>query len=273
MTHCVLSQRSQSFYHVSRMARTILFILFWALCCTCHAAYQSFTRLNKQPGLWGLLANNEQIDAYFFQSSTHSIVILDEGDTAPRYGSLAHSMKANHCVAGINGGYFAADAQRTPLGLIKHQKKTHHKLASGAFTVAGVLYDTGRTIKLERSTDLSTPVDAMKEAIQGGPFLVEKGRIIQGLDNKKLARRTFVATDGQGGWCIAVTTPITLRKLASWLTQPQALGNFKVSTALNMDGGTSTAIWIASPHLYRAPFKVVRNYIGVSPRSKAASKE
>ena len=255
------------------MARTILFILFLTLCCTCHAAYQSFSRLNKQPGLWGILAHDERIDVYFFQSRTHSIVILDEGDNAPMYGSLANSMKANRCLAGINGGYFAADSQRTPLGLLKHQKKTQHKLASGAFTVAGVLYDTGSTIKLERSNNLSTPVDAMKEAIQGGPFLVEKGRMIQGLDNKKLARRTFVATDGQGGWCIAVTTPITLRKLAVWLTEQQALGNFKVSTALNMDGGTSTAIWIASPHIYKAPFKAVRNYIGVSPRSNAKGKE
>lgn len=212
------------------------------------------------------MSQEERIHAYFFESPTHALTILDEGDKNPRYGTMEKAMQTNKCIAGVNGGYFAADTQRSPIGLLKHQGKTYHKLSRGAFTVAGVLYDTGKEIKLERSSHLTTPVDNMVEAIQGGPFLIEKGKIVPGLDNKKLARRTFVATDGMGSWCIAITSPTTLQKLAIWLSKPGTLGKLKPKSVLNLDGGTSTAIWIAQPYLYKAPFKEVRNFVGIRPR-------
>lgn len=253
------------------MARIIFIILLCALSYTSHAAYQAFTRHSKQPGIWGLLSHEERIDAYFFQAGTHALTVLDEGDELPKYGSLEVAMKQNSCIAGVNGGYFSADKKRTPLGLLKHKGKAGHQLASGAFTVAGVLYDTGKDIKLERSTKLSTPIPRMTEAIQGGPFLIDNGRAVTGLDNKKIARRTFVATDGKGKWCLATTTPLTLRQLALWLSKPQAMGKFNIQTALNLDGGTSSAIWIAKPRIYKASFKEVRNYIGVTLRSAQGS--
>ncbi len=268
MTHCTLSQQGHSSYHIRRMARIVYILFLFLLCSSVHAAYQAFTRHNKQPGLWGLLSHEERIEAYFFHDYEEAIIILDEGNHSPKYGSLEHAMKKKACKAGINGGYFAADEQRTPLGLVRHNHQTSHRLSTGAFTVAGVVYDTGSGIKLERSHKLSTEIPHMKEAIQGGPFLIEKGKLIPGLDNTKSAKRTFIATDGQGRWCIAITSPLTLKKLAVWLSKPAALGKFKVDTALNMDGGTSTALWLARPHIYKPPFKEVRNYIGVIPRTK-----
>lgn len=249
------------------MVRILLILACSVISYTSEAAYHVFSRPSKQPGLWGLLSYEEKIDAFFFKSSTHGITIADEGNHSPRYGSLEAAMKDNHCEAGINGGYFAADKQRTPIGLLRHQGTTLHKLATGAFTVAGILYDTGYELKLERSTQLSTPVKKMQEAIQGGPFLIEKGAIVNGLDNKKLARRTFIATDGKGNWCIAVTSPLTLRNLAILLSKNKTLGKFKPQTALNLDGGTSSSIWVATPRVYRAPFKEVRNYVGIIRRT------
>ena len=269
MTHCVLLPAGQTIYHIKRMARFLFIILFCMLSISSHAAYQAFTRLSKQPGIWGLLSHEDRIDAYFFQASTHALMVLDEGDGVPRYGSLEAAMKKNACEAGINGGYFSADKQRTPLGLLKHRGTCKHHLSKGAFTVAGVLYDTGRDIKLERSSRLSLSTTQMKEAIQGGPFLVDKGSAVAGLDAKKHARRTFVATDGRGTWCIAITSPLTLRQLATWLAKPGTMGKFKVETALNLDGGTSTAIWINTPRIYKVPFKDVRNYVGISRRNAA----
>lgn len=248
------------------MARIIFIILICCLSYTSHAAYQSFTRHSKQPGIWGLLSHEKRIDAYFFQADTHALAVLDEGDGLPKYGSLEVAMKQNSCIAGVNGGYFSSDKKRTPLGLLKHKGKAGHQLSSGAFTVAGVLYDTGENIKLERSTKLSTPISHMVEAIQGGPFLIDNGKAVSGLDNKKIARRTFVATDGDGKWCLATTTPLTLRQLALWLSTPHAMGKFKIQTAMNLDGGTSSAIWIANPRIYKSSFKEVRNYIGITLR-------
>lgn len=269
MTHCVLLHAAQTLYHIGHMARFLIIFLFCILSSTSHAAYQAFTRLHKQPGIWGLLSHEDRIDAYFFKARTHALMVLDEGDGIPRYGSLEAAMRQNACEAGVNGGYFSADKQRTPLGLLKHRGTCRHHLSKGAFTVAGVLYDTGQDIKLERSAMLSLPTQRMKEAIQGGPFLVDNGAAVGGLDAKKHARRTFVATDGNGTWCIAITSPLTLRQLAAWISKPGTLGKFKVKTALNLDGGTSTAIWIANPRVYKAPFKDVRNYVGITPRNRA----
>lgn len=249
-----------------RMVRLITLFILVALCSTSHAAYQAFTRQSKQPGIWGLLSHEDRIEAFFFDEAKKSIVILDEGAGKPIYGTLENAMLQNGCIAGVNGGYFSADTQKTPLGLVRHRGKTHHSISRGAFTVAGILYDTGQTIKLERTSKLTTALNKIQEAIQGGPFLIEKGSITPGLDNVKSARRTFVATDGKGNWCIATTTSMTLKKLAIWLSKPGTLGKFQIQTALNLDGGTSSAIWVKSPHLYRAPFKEVRNYIGISPR-------
>lgn len=267
MTHYALLHAKQTIYHSTRMARILTIFLLCVVSCTSHAAYQAFTRHSKQHGIWGLLSYEERIDAYFFQADTHALTVLDEGDNLPKYGSLEAAMKQNSCVAGVNGGYFSADKQRTPLGLLKHEGKTGHQFSSRAFTVAGVLYDTGDDIKLERSTKLSTPTTRMVEAVQGGPFLIDSGSAVAGLDNKKIARRTFVATDGKGKWCLATTTPLTLRQLAVWLSKPEAMGKFKIQTAMNLDGGTSSAIWISKPRIYKAAFKEVRNYVGVTLRS------
>lgn len=90
------------------------------------------------------------------------------------------------------------------LGLIVHGGRQRYRLATGAFTVAGVLSDDGKTIRLERSRALRTPIASMKEALQAGPFLIENGKPVAGLNNSRRARRSFIATDGRGRWCIAV---------------------------------------------------------------------
>ncbi len=235
-----------------------------------HAAaetgYRIFHRGGEQNGVLALLNPAARIDAWFFSASTSSLCVLDEGDGSARYGSLDAAMRAERCAAGINGGYFAADAASSPLGLLRHGGKQVAPLATGSFTVAGVLYDTGRDIRLERSRKLTTPIVHMREAVQGGPFLVEYGRKVRGLNATRKARRSFVATDGKGNWCLAMSSPLTLDELADWLAQGQGLGSFRVQTALNMDGGTSSAFWVAAPHVHKPGVKPVRNYIGIAPR-------
>ncbi len=228
--------------------------------------YHSFEREGKSSGLFSLLSSPPRIDACFFSSSSHGLLVLDEGDRGDRYGSLENAMRAEGCTAGLNGGYFAADAVHSPLGLVRHGGKNVSALANGSFAVIGVLYDTGSELRLERSRRLSLPPSRMREAIQGGPFLVEHGRMINGLNDTKKARRSFVATDGRGNWCLGMSSPMTLRELASWLASGNALGCFRVKTALNMDGGTSSAFWVAQPRVNKPGVKAVRNYIGIAPR-------
>lgn len=249
------------------LTHTLICALIWVACGCCQAGHLVFTRPAQTTGLFFFLGQDDRIDAHFFNSRTFMLQVLDEGDSGlQKGGTLANAMRHSGCAAGVNGGYFSADSHHTPLGLLKHQGKTITKIATGGFTVAGVLYDTGQKLALERSKKLTTPIERMQEAIQGGPFLVENGHIVAGLDNKKRARRTFVATDGKDNWCLAVSSPMSLHQLATWLSTPSSMGKFHVKHALNMDGGTSSAYWDGSDGTHLPGFKAVRNYIGIIAR-------
>ncbi len=244
----------------------LLLLLLLATAPFCRAEHRSFSRESSKGGLLALFAPMERIDAWFFDAKGSKLLVLDEGDSGQRYGSLERAMQAEGCVAGTNGGYFSADRVSSPIGLVRHGGRRLHPLSTTGFTVAGVLYDTGRELKLERSARLSTPGSNIREAVQGGPFLVENGKRVSGLNATRSARRTFVATDGAGNWCIGVSSSLTLDALARWLSSPGALGSFRVKAALNMDGGTSSAFWVKSPRIHHPGIKPVRNYIGIAPR-------
>ena len=233
------------------------------------AAQQETVRLpRKETMLPAWLTGEEKLEVYCFRAGETELVVMDEGNLAkPRYGSLAAALAANGCRTGSNGGYFAAGEAGVPLGLVRHEGKTVSRLATKGFSVAGVLYDDGKTLRLERSNRLSIPAGSMREAVQGGPFLVEAGRPIAGLNAQKSACRTFIATDGRGNWCLGISTPMTLRALAEHLARPGALRGFRVQTALNLDGGSSTALQCEG-HRVQSNLKPVRNYIGLRPRRK-----
>lgn len=243
--------------------------MLWALLAgACLAEYAAFTRAGNNTGWLAILgADSQRIDAHFFRAGESELCVLDEGDATPRYGTLEAAMKKERCSAGVNGGYFSAGVARTPIGLVRHGGKTISPLGTKGFTVAGVVYDTGSTVCLVRTGSLRAPLESMCEAIQGGPFLVEHGRVVPGLEKQKKAARSFIATDGAGGWCLAVTSPLTLHELACWLAEPGCLGSFRVQTALNLDGGSSCAFWDQAAGVHLPGFKPVRNYVGVRPRS------
>lgn len=240
------------------------FLLTLLLIATTHAeaAYAEYTR-----GESGFLRAQDSIRLYHFKAADMALCVVDEGGEAPQpYGSLERAMRAHGCTAGINGGYFGADAARTPLGLVRHEGVSVHAFSKGAFTVSGILYDTGKELRLERSTQFRRPLSQLREAIQGGPFLVEHGKLVGKLNKQRASYRTFVATDGQGNWCLGVSSPLTLHALAEWLSTPKALGEFKVEAALNLDGGGSSFFWTQKEGLVQSGFRLVRNYVGVRPR-------
>lgn len=237
----------------------------------CLAEHKVFTKTEKEQDIWRALLGSatRRIEAHIFHEKDAALCIADEGDGTPVYGSLEKAMVQNGCVAGVNGGYFASDPARSPIGLLRHAGKTLAPFSTNGFTVSGILYDTGSGIRMERSLRLQTPQSAMQEAIQGGPFLVENGRVVSGLEKTRKAARTFVATDGRGRWCVAVSSSLTLHELAQWLAEPGCMGDFRVQTALNLDGGSSSAFWDKAAGAHTVGFKAVRNYVGVRPRVTA----
>lgn len=242
--------------------RFLLLLSFF--CGTVQAEHRVFTRKD------GFLSMRDKLNVYFFQSGTHRLLVRDEGSVrVPRYGSLDKAMRKSPCVAGVNGGFFGADAEGTPLGLVVQDGKRLSPLATGSFAVSGVVYEDGKSgLALVRSSALKRmkKLPSMQAAIQGGPFLVENGSAVKGLNAQKSTYRTFIATDGGKRWCIGVSSSLTLKELADWLATPGALGDFRVKTALNLDGGSSSAFWCHESGISYPAFKQVRNYLGVAPR-------
>ncbi len=233
----------------------------------CNPAFAQYRVFSKKDGFFSL---RDKMYVYFFSADTHRLVVRDEGDIKrPQYGSLDKAMRKSPCVAGVNGGFFSADKKGTPLGLVIQDGKRITPLASGSFTVTGVVYQGAKGPVLARSAELKKngPLPLMRAAVQGGPFLVERGSIVRGLDDRRASGRTFVATDGGKRWCIGITSSLTLKELGQWLTTPGAMGDFKVKAALNLDGGSSSAFWCHESGISYPSFKQVRNYLGVAPKN------
>lgn len=193
----------------------------------------------------------------FFTAKQARFAVIDN----PGRLSLGEAMKSPGALAGVNGAYFKAD--NTPVGLeIAGGKKVHGfekaKLLSGVFVV------TKGAPRIVRSADYTASKhDA--DALQAGPFLVENGRVIAGLNSTRGARRTVVATDGEGRWALLLISYATLAEAGDLLATRAVFPDFAVTKALNLDGGSSSALWVATnpAPFYAAEFGRVRNFLAI----------
>ena len=134
-------------------------------------------------------------------------------------------------------------------------------------SLGGGLYLGGNSpALLRRERGASGP-----EVLQAGPFLVEGSKAIGGLSQKSSTARSFIAWDGGSGWVIARTGACSLEELARALAGAE-LGGVKVRSALNLDGGRSSDLWV-SPAVSGGPIserplwnKPVRNFLVLQPR-------
>ncbi len=195
--------------------------------------------------------------------------VLDQG--AEGRQDLGSAMRAAGCLAGVNGGYFHPDFQ--PLGLVVSDGRAVHpleraRLLSGVFVVGA----DGRAALLRaeeyrnRAAKEKTPP---RQALQAGPFLVDNGAAVAGLNNGRAARRTVVLTDGAGRWALVTTSSLTLAETGALLAQPGiAPDGLRVRRALNLDGGSSTGMWVqAEPQpFYQREFSTVRTFLGIAPK-------
>lgn len=202
------------------------------------------------------------LTAIVFQSKAYSLRVVDS--KAPGHTRLDTSLQDAGCIAGVNGGYFHDDFR--PVGLVIENGVEVHPFEK-AKLLAGILALRGKQWEIVRSSAFKKSPD-VRQAIQCGPMLMESGQPTVGLDSTRSARRTIVATDGHGQWALIYLTSVTLAGAAEILATPGALGDWMPSTALNLDGGSSSGLWAgASPAETSLPgFGHVRNYIGIVPR-------
>jgi uncharacterized protein YigE (DUF2233 family) len=199
--------------------------------------------------------------SFLSSRSTFRVVDNPPGNRA----SLSSALAAVGAVAGSNGGYFHKDF--TPLGLVVSQGAIIHRFEK-AKLLSGVLAVRHGRMELVRSGKFKLGSD-VQEAMQAGPWLVEKGVPVAGLDDTRNARRTIVANDGKGQWTLIATSSITLAGASQILCEKGITGPLKIANALNLDGGSSTALQAGLPPeilIDIAAFGPVRNYLTIAPR-------
>ncbi len=198
-----------------------------------------------------------------FENHSHTLRVVDS--PKPGQTSLSGVMESRQSIGGVNGGYFEPDF--TPVGLLVSQGKTRQKFKK-AKLLSGILAVSPKgTVSILRSQRFDPKIGAYREAIQCGPMLIENSAPVPGLNTEKIARRT-VASTGPGQRCALIyLTSVTLADAAEILGLPKILGAWSPATALNLDGGSSSALW-ARDTISLPEIKRVRNFIEITPKNR-----
>jgi len=255
------------------VARVKAALLFLAVAVTAHADW-TIRSAHSEPGRDGVIhrqvsledsETNESatIDLALFSTKSCTLRVIDQ--PAPPRGDLAQAMRQERCLAGVNGGYFEPDY--APIGLLISDGKIIAPLQR-ARLITGVLAASPREVQILRTREFSRR-QKLDAAIQCGPFLVDLGRSVPGLEKTRTARRTFAAVGSVERAALGFCSGVSLSELAKILATTRLAEDFKLQRALNLDGGSSSAFWFAARDgtAYSiSEQKTVRDFVGVVPK-------
>jgi uncharacterized protein YigE (DUF2233 family) len=200
------------------------------------------------------------VDLALFSSKTATLRVLDnpDGDS-----DLAGAMRQRSAIAGVNGGYF--DPKFAPIGLRVIDGAVSSPLIRARLLTGVLSASRDRGVEIVRLGEWSRNrrVDA---ALECGPFLVDLGTRVHGLDDTRSARRTFAAVARGGRAALGYCDDATLAGLAEILATVQLSEGFTVWRAMNLDGGSSSAFWFRRADASAfdiSEMKRVRDFIGV----------
>jgi len=258
-----------------RTAQRAFFLLFLLACTSVHAAWEITQRRDlKDPGgkvhASELLLSDGTTDAaaqvvYF---SPHEVRFQVIPNLQGKIDGVRSAVDAAQGMAGINGGYFEADLG--PLGLLISNGRVTHparkaKLLSGVFLVK-----EGRP-EIIRSRELVS-TKGVQQAIQCGPFLVEGGQPVPGLDAERVAARSFVFFCGPTCWGFGTCRSVTLAAIGEMLAKAKLIRDNRIIQALNLDGGSSTALYakLGDNEIFSEGRSIVSNYLIIGAARDAA---
>jgi hypothetical protein len=255
-------------------------LLGWLACCGAAALASAGAEVWTSSGLreLGTLPTEAQwvreefrqgdrlvrLEGVLFHSSRTTLKVI--APPAPEVDDFPQVLQEAGCFAGTNGGYFHPDYR--PLGLVLSAGVERHP-RERARLLSGFLGAGENGIDLWRWAETAPP--GVQDALQAGPFLVDGGEPVTGLEATRSARRTIIATDGQRRWFLGIMSHCTLAEAGFILTHSQLFPAPGIRRALNLDGGSSTGLWVeatpegASGTLQR-PRVAVSNFVGLAPR-------
>lgn len=207
-----------------------------------------------------------------FDSRSHRLVVVDQQEgPGSRFSTAAHAARSVGGIAAVNAGFFTPEGE--PLGLVVSQGHATGQWNGGSSLGSGVWHETTvREAKIVRRESLhANAARRMPELLQSGPMLVDGGKTVKGLRGGEPRSRTLIAWDGRHQWWIGCASPCALPDLATALIGAGGPG-FTVRTALNLDGGRSSELWVGSgiaggPLTRRTVWnRTVRNHLALIPR-------
>ena len=202
------------------------------------------------------------VDLAIFSAKSCTLRVLQNEGGADGVDEM---MRREKCLAGVNGGYF--DENFAPIGLRIGNGQMIAPLQR-ARLITGVLVASPRGVQIVRSREFSRRL-GVTAAIQCGPFLVDRGQPISGLNDSHRARRTFAATTSSSRAFVGLCSGVSLAELAKILATTSLAEDLKVERALNLDGGSSSAFWFGRENgsaFSISEQKPVRDFVGIVPK-------
>jgi exopolysaccharide biosynthesis protein len=179
-------------------------------------------------------------------------------------GGLSEIAQSKQALAGINGGYF--DNGLSPIGLLISNDRVVHGLQR-AKILSGIFYVKAGRPALARTREFPG-VKGVQQAIQCGPFLVDGGSPVLGLDQGRVAARTFIFSCNSSLWGFGICRSVTLEQMGRILTEIPLVPNHPISRALNLDGGSSTTFYVKTGNgtIFSQGRPIVSNYLIAKPK-------
>jgi uncharacterized protein YigE (DUF2233 family) len=205
-----------------------------------------------------------ELKLVFFDTARCALRVVSQ-TSKPAAGTLREAMRGIGALAGCNGGYFTPDFM--PLGLEISQGVRAGRLERSSLLGGVLMVRKGKPVMLWRDEFMEQ--GGITDLLQAGPRLVNGGLPVKGLEATKRRVRTFVATDCAGRWAIGLCDHVTLRQLSDLLAAKGVITEFEVERALNLDGGSSSGLWLRAAdgrEDYKREFATVRNFLAVMPR-------
>jgi hypothetical protein len=178
----------------------------------------------------------------------------------PRKRPLAELADRAGALAAWNGGFYEPDF--SPSGLLVERGRTLSPLTERGGS--GVWVQHGRRAAIvPRGRYHGTPAPDL--AVQCGPILLERGGVMGiSSDRPPTAARAAICVSTRRAPSLYVTWErITLHRLARILKAQHC------DTALNLDGGPSTGLWVRG-RVGHEPARAVRTVIALLPSRRAA---
>jgi uncharacterized protein YigE (DUF2233 family) len=247
-------------------------LLYVAVSCNAETAWKldnwkELATLDTSAVIWESQVSSDRqsvrLSGVSFQARDCVFRVIDNPPQQSQ--SLQSALSATNAFAGSNGGYFHNDLR--PVGLVISDGRTIHPFER-ANLLSGILLVRKGRIELVRSGQFKGG-EGVQEALQAGPWLIEKGAPVSGLNSERPARRTIVANDGKGQWTLLATSPLTLADAAQMLAVKGVAGPWAIANALNLDGGSSTALRAEAegrPLVQIPSSGPVRNYLAIIRR-------